>query len=189
MESSSGPVRWHRRCGRRSEGRALLGVFPGCHPQSVDQATRLRGFSRTLGVVGGLTTVARALLRTRVRLEEGSVAGVRGHSEPIRVPQGPGAPPHRAEASALPRAAPDDEDGARHAPRTTGLAPATTARKAGKDERRPAEGIPTLLLHMIPQSAGFIAEKFHRSAQAAVLAQDAVVNCTSCWPSALRRLW
>ncbi|WP_073945702.1 hypothetical protein [Streptomyces kebangsaanensis] len=40
----------------------------------------------------------------------------------------------------------------------------------------PAEEIPSLLLQIIPESAEFIAEKFQKPAEAAVLAQDAVVH-------------
>ncbi|MET9914086.1 hypothetical protein ABZZ74_46490 [Streptomyces sp. NPDC006476] len=39
----------------------------------------------------------------------------------------------------------------------------------------PVEEIPPLLLRMVPESAGFIAEMFHRPAEAAVLTEEAAV--------------
>ncbi|MGV4891415.1 hypothetical protein ACSR0Z_33505 [Streptomyces viridosporus] len=40
----------------------------------------------------------------------------------------------------------------------------------------PAEQIPPLLLHMVPESADFIAEKYQMPAEAAVLTEDAVLE-------------
>ncbi|MET7812452.1 hypothetical protein ABZT26_16575 [Streptomyces sp. NPDC005395] len=45
----------------------------------------------------------------------------------------------------------------------------------GPIEEIPFEEIPPLLLRMIPESAGPIAEMFHRPAEAAVLTEDAAV--------------
>ncbi|MFF0225087.1 hypothetical protein [Streptomyces sp. NPDC004629] len=44
------------------------------------------------------------------------------------------------------------------------------------DQEIPEDEVPPLLLRMIPESAGFIAEKYHQPAEAAVLTQDALLD-------------
>ncbi|MEU1301549.1 hypothetical protein [Streptomyces shenzhenensis] len=43
-------------------------------------------------------------------------------------------------------------------------------------QETPEEEVPPLLLRMIPESAGFIAEKYHQPAESAVLTRDALLD-------------